>query len=131
MIIFLDEPTSGLDSFQAKNIIQILKDLAEQGHIVICSIHQPSSCVFNLFDKVIFLSNGKCVYSGYRNDCTEYFGDLDFKCPEFYNPADYILDLISFAICICSLRIRTASLVSRVGLPLPFAAVYVANASFS
>ena len=95
LIIFLDEPTSGLDSFQAKNIIQILKDLAEQGHIVICSIHQPSSSVFNLFDKVIFLSNGKCVYSGYRNDCTEYFGDLDFKCPEFYNPADYILDLIS------------------------------------
>ena len=43
----------------------------------------------------MFLSNGKCVYSGFRNDCTEYFGELGFKCPQFYNPADYILDLIS------------------------------------
>ena len=96
LIIFLDEPTSGLDSFQAKNIIHILKDLTNKGHIVICSIHQPSSNIFELFDKVMFLSEGQAIYNGFGNErCVDYFNDIGFECPNLYNPADYILDLIS------------------------------------
>ena len=96
LIIFLDEPTSGLDSYQAKNIMQILKDLTKQGHIVICSLHQPSSSIYEMFDKVMFLSQGKIIYFGNgKNTCINYFDNLGFKCPKHYNPSDYILDLIS------------------------------------
>jgi ABC-type multidrug transport system ATPase subunit/ABC-type multidrug transport system permease subunit len=96
LIIFLDEPTSGLDSYQAKNIMQILKDLANNGHIVICSIHQPSSNIYKMFDKILFLSQGQTVYFGNgREKCINYFYNLGFGCPAHYNPSDYILDLIS------------------------------------
>jgi ABC-type multidrug transport system ATPase subunit len=45
-LIFLDEPTSGLDSFQAESVVATLKALANQGRLVMCSIHQPKSSVF-------------------------------------------------------------------------------------
>ncbi|CAG2169977.1 unnamed protein product [Oppiella nova] len=45
-----DEPTTGLDSFMAKSIVQVLKTMASEGRTVICTIHQPSSPVFQLFD---------------------------------------------------------------------------------
>jgi ABC-type multidrug transport system ATPase subunit len=96
LIIFLDEPTSGLDSYQARNIIQILKDLTNNGHIVICSIHQPSSNIYKMFDKILFLSQGQTVYFGDGGKkCIDYFYNLGFRCPAHYNPSDYILDLIS------------------------------------
>ena len=96
LIIFLDEPTSGLDSYQAKNIIQILKDLTNNGHIVICSIHQPSSNIYKMFDKILFLSKGQSIYFGDGGKkCIDYFNKLGFRCPAHYNPSDYILDLIS------------------------------------
>ncbi len=95
-IIFLDEPTSGLDSYQAKNVIKILKELSNLGHIVICSIHQPSSSIYELFDKIMFLSNGNSIYFGNGGiECVNYFKNLGYECPQHYNPADYILDLIS------------------------------------
>ncbi len=96
LIIFLDEPSSGLDSYQAKNIIQILKDLTNNGHIVICSIHQPSSNIYKMFDKILFLSQGKTIYFGDGGKkCIDYFNNLGFGCPAHFNPSDYILDLIS------------------------------------
>jgi len=48
--LFLDEPTSGLDSFSALNVVHILKAISNTGCTIICSIHQPSSEVFNGFD---------------------------------------------------------------------------------
>ncbi|KAH3789926.1 hypothetical protein DPMN_168118 [Dreissena polymorpha] len=50
-LLFCDEPTSGLDSFMAENIGQILQQTAMRGKTVICTIHQPSSEVFALFDQ--------------------------------------------------------------------------------
>ncbi|KAK8757146.1 hypothetical protein V5799_000152, partial [Amblyomma americanum] len=50
-VLFLDEPTSGLDSSNALQCILTLKKFALKGHTVVCSIHQPSSRLFQLFDK--------------------------------------------------------------------------------
>ena len=59
-ILFLDEPTSGLDSVASREVISTIKKVAkEENMIVICSIHQPSTYTFELFDKVMFLSRGK------------------------------------------------------------------------
>ena len=64
-ILFLDEPTSGLDSFNAFNIIETIKKLAvEKGKVVLMTIHQPRTDILELFDKIILLSAGKCVWFG-------------------------------------------------------------------
>lgn len=58
-LLFLDEPTSGLDSYSAYNCVQLLKDIAKQDQTtVLCTIHQPSSEIFYLFDIVIYLKEG-------------------------------------------------------------------------
>ena len=50
-LLFCDEPTSGLDSFHAENVVRNLKALAAKGKTVVCTIHQPSSQVYALFDR--------------------------------------------------------------------------------
>ena len=63
-IIMLDEPTSGLDSASAVSLLNVLKDLANQGKTIITSIHQPNSESFLNFDKLLMLSDGNVVYFG-------------------------------------------------------------------
>ena len=50
-LLFADEPTSGLDSFMAQSLIAALQQLAAQGRTIICTIHQPSSQVYTMFDR--------------------------------------------------------------------------------
>ena len=59
-----DEPTSGLDSASAFKIVEYLNILARDGMTVLCTIHQPSSEVFALFDQVIFMKEGRIFYQG-------------------------------------------------------------------
>ena len=51
-LIFMDEPTSGLDSSTAVAIMELLQSLAMSGRTVVCTIHQPRSSVFWMFDQV-------------------------------------------------------------------------------
>ena len=50
-LLFADEPTSGLDSFMAQSLIASLQRLAASGHTIMCTIHQPSSEVYAMFDR--------------------------------------------------------------------------------
>ena len=50
-LLFCDEPTSGLDSFMAQNVVQSLLDLVNTGRTVLCTIHQPSSQIYKMFDQ--------------------------------------------------------------------------------
>ncbi|CAI5737035.1 unnamed protein product [Peronospora destructor] len=94
-ILILDEPTSGLDSSSAHSVVQLVKDLAGHGRIVVLSIHQPSARSFMLLDKIMLLGKGKLLYSGAPVESKKYFQDLGFKCPEHENIADFILDIAS------------------------------------
>ncbi|ELU44174.1 ABC transporter CDR4 [Rhizoctonia solani AG-1 IA] len=104
LLLFLDEvsspPTSGLDSQSAWAIIEFLRSLAEQGQAILCTIHQPSSELFQSFDRLLLLRKG---------GQTCYFGDLGEnsstlisyferngarKCQSDENPAEYMLDVI-------------------------------------
>ncbi|PKU73431.1 ABC transporter G family member 7 [Dendrobium catenatum] len=67
-VIFADEPTTGLDAFQAEKVMETLQQLAQEGHTVICSIHQPRSSVYNNFDDIVLLSEGSVVYNGPAKD---------------------------------------------------------------
>ena len=50
-LLFADEPTSGLDSYMAQNVVSSLQRLASKGRTIVCTIHQPSSEVYAMFDR--------------------------------------------------------------------------------
>ena len=57
-ILLVDEPTSGLSSADSEMVMNILKNIALRGKLVIINIHQPSSEIFKLFDGVLILDKG-------------------------------------------------------------------------
>ena len=57
-IMFLDEPTSGLSSRDSENILVLLKELTHKGKLLFIVIHQPSSEIFKMFDRLIILDTG-------------------------------------------------------------------------
>jgi ABC-type multidrug transport system ATPase subunit/ABC-type multidrug transport system permease subunit len=96
-ILFLDEPTSGLDSFAAYSIISTLKDLARLGCTVISTIHQPSSEVFHMFDRVMLLTSGRLLFDGAVDGpegMSAYFRKVGLPVPEETNPADHVMFLM-------------------------------------
>ena len=80
---------SGLDSLSALQVISHLKSLAEGGRTVVCSIDQPSSKLFQMFDDVYLIKEGQCLYNGPINDLTFVLGEAGFQCPSFYNRVDF------------------------------------------
>ncbi|KAH9109174.1 hypothetical protein LEN26_014060, partial [Aphanomyces euteiches] len=98
-VLFLDEPTSGLDARSAKIIMTGIRKIASTGRTVVCTIHQPSKEVFEMFDNLLLLKRG-----GY----TVFFGELGHESAHLmeyfmripgtpsmtpgYNPATWMLD---------------------------------------
>jgi len=75
-IMFLDEPTSGLSSLDSENILDLLNDLKLKGKLIFVVIHQPSSDIFKMFDRLIFLdTGGYMVYYGIPVRAIDYFKD--------------------------------------------------------
>jgi ABC-type multidrug transport system ATPase subunit/uncharacterized tellurite resistance protein B-like protein len=73
-ILFCDEPTSGLSSRDSENIIDLLKELSLKGKLVFTVIHQPSSDIFKMFDKLVILDiGGYQIYYGNPVDAVSYF----------------------------------------------------------
>jgi len=72
--MFCDEPTSGLDSFMAQNVTLVLKSMALKGKTVVTTIHQPSSEIFALFDKVLLMAEGRVAFLGSPDDACKFFG---------------------------------------------------------
>jgi ABC-type multidrug transport system ATPase subunit/uncharacterized tellurite resistance protein B-like protein len=73
-VLFVDEPTSGLSSRDSENIIQLLKELSLKGKLVFAVIHQPSSDIFKMFDRLVILDTGGYqIYYGNPVDAIPYF----------------------------------------------------------
>lgn len=87
--MFCDEPTSGLDSFMASNLVSIINKLARSGRTLICTIHQPSSETFEMFQNLLLLADGRIAYFGELKDAVRHFSSIGYRCPENYNPADF------------------------------------------
>jgi ABC-type multidrug transport system ATPase subunit len=94
-VLFLDEPTSGLDSFQAQAVMESMKNMALNGRLVITVIHQPRSSIFDMFDKLLLLSEGRSIYLGDATAAVSYFASNGFNMNRFFNPADFFLDVLS------------------------------------
>lgn len=81
---------SGLDEVSSYLCIKLLKELAQNGKTVVCTIHSPSARLFACFDNSYFLSsNGQCVYQGCGSYLVHYLTGLSIECPIQYNPADF------------------------------------------
>ncbi|MGW8315389.1 MAG: ATP-binding cassette domain-containing protein, partial [Bacteroidales bacterium] len=73
-VLFLDEPTSGLSSRDSENILDLLKELTFKGKLVFVVIHQPSSDIFKMFDRLLILdTGGYLIYNGNPIDSIVYF----------------------------------------------------------
>ncbi|RLN87469.1 hypothetical protein BBJ28_00016886 [Nothophytophthora sp. Chile5] len=100
-VIFLDEPTSGLDARSAKLIMDGVRKVADSGRTIICTIHQPSSEVFFLFDSLLLLKRGgqTVFYGDLGENCRnliDYFENIPgvAPLPKAYNPATWMLECI-------------------------------------
>ncbi|XP_054798832.1 ABC transporter G family member 22-like [Prosopis cineraria] len=92
-LLFLDEPTSGLDSTTASRIVQILQNISKEGKTVVTTIHQPSSKLFSMFDKLILLGKGSTLYFGKASDAMMYFSSIGCSPLIAMNPAEFLIDL--------------------------------------
>ena len=74
LILFVDEPTSGLSSNDSEQVMLLLKELTLKGKLIIVNIHQPSSDIYKLFDKLLVMDKGGYViYNGNPIDAVVYF----------------------------------------------------------
>jgi ABC-type multidrug transport system ATPase subunit/ABC-type multidrug transport system permease subunit len=100
-VLFLDEPTSGLDARAAIIVMQSIRKISSTGRSVMCTIHQPSSFLFEMFDDLLLLKRGgETVFFGEIGDKSEtlinYFSGYPGVKPinDGYNPATWMLEVI-------------------------------------
>lgn len=87
-IIFLDEPTSGLDSNGARMVMQAVQNVAQSGRTIVCTIHQPSREIFNMFQSLLLLQRG-----GH----TVFFGEMGEQCADLVKYMEAIPGVLPFA----------------------------------
>jgi ABC-type multidrug transport system ATPase subunit len=73
-VLFVDEPTSGLSSRDSENVIDLLKELSLKGKLIFVVIHQPSSDIYKMFDKMMIMDvGGYPIYYGPPVEAVTYF----------------------------------------------------------
>ncbi|KAF6175535.1 hypothetical protein GIB67_038109 [Kingdonia uniflora] len=92
--LFMDEISTGLDSLTTFQIMSSLRQFIHilQGTAVI-SLLQPAPETYDLFDKIILLSDGQIIYQGPRDQVLEFFESMGFKCPTRKGVADFLQEV--------------------------------------
>ena len=92
--LFMGDISTGLDS---STTFSIIRTLAQFTHLmnstVLISLLQPAPETFNLFDDIILLSEGQCVYHGPRESVMSFFEACGFKCPDRKGIADFLQEV--------------------------------------
>jgi ATP-binding cassette, subfamily G (WHITE), member 1 len=95
-VLILDEPTTGLDSHLALELVCMVKKYAvEQNKIVVMTVHQPGSAMFEMFDTLLFVHKGVCVYSGPVCDVEEFFNFLGIERTEDLSKPEFLFEIFS------------------------------------
>ncbi|KAL5007552.1 hypothetical protein ScPMuIL_016358 [Solemya velum] len=91
-LILLDEPTSGLDYSTAFTLMKILKSYStDHNKTIALTIHQPSTQMFYLIDRLLLLASGMTAYYGSLDKLGEFFSSIEHPIPLHCNPADFVL----------------------------------------
>ncbi|XBH91319.1 hypothetical protein VPH35_082741 [Triticum aestivum] len=101
-IIFMDEPTSGLDARATAIVMRAVKNVADTGRTVVCTIHQPSIDIFEAFDELMLMKRGgELIYAGpvghHSCEVIKYFQAIPGvpRIKEKYNPSTWMLEVTS------------------------------------
>lgn len=99
-ILFLDEPTSGLDASAALTVMAAIRRVADTKRAVLCTVHQPSTELFEQFDTLLLMQKGgQTVYYGElgltSSNLLDYFARNGAPSAQHQNPADYMLEQVS------------------------------------
>ncbi|XP_060838729.1 ATP-binding cassette subfamily G member 4-like isoform X1 [Rhopalosiphum padi] len=95
-VMFFDEPTTGLDVVSANYVVSMLRDLANCGKTIICTIHQASASQLEMFNALYILSpTGQCIYRGQSSSLISYLSSVGLQCPLHHNPADFVIEVSS------------------------------------
>lgn len=71
------------------------KGIKFKSKAVLCTIHQPTSEIFELFSNIILMHSGRIVYQGTMKEADQFLLKLGYVCPISYNPAEFYLNLVS------------------------------------
>ncbi|CAN1252375.1 Pleiotropic drug resistance protein 2 [Linum perenne] len=99
-IIFMDEPTSGLDARAAAIVMRTVRNTVDTGRTVVCTIHQPSTDIFEAFDELLLMKRGgRVIYAGPLGHHSSDLGIIGVeKIREGYNPAAWMLEVTSTSV---------------------------------
>ncbi|KAL5729441.1 ABC transporter G member 32 [Ranunculus cassubicifolius] len=101
-IVFMDEPTSGLDARAAAIVMRTVRNIVNTGRTIVCTIHQPSTDIFESFDELLFMKRGgEVIYAGPLGRQSHYLVEF-FEAVEGvprirpgHNPAAWMLEVTS------------------------------------
>ncbi|XP_036147912.1 protein scarlet isoform X2 [Monomorium pharaonis] len=96
-ILFLDEPTTGQDAHSASVLVSHMTSFALRNRTVLCTIHQPSSTIFDSFHRIILLAGGRVAFAGTSTQAIQFFSSQGYECPWNYNPADFLVTTLAIA----------------------------------
>lgn len=74
----------------------MLHNLSLEGRTIVCTIHQPSAAIYEMFDQVYVLAQGQCVYRGASGATLAYLAENGLQCPMYHSLADFRKFLIYF-----------------------------------
>ncbi|KAF7561005.1 hypothetical protein G7046_g3143 [Stylonectria norvegica] len=121
---FWDQPTRGLDSKTAYGFAQTLRSDADRnGKSIVVTTYQAGNGIYDAFDKVLVLADGRVIYYGLTTSAKGYFEDLGFLCPRGANVADFLT-----SVTVKTEREIAPGFVNRVpSTPEEFEAIYKAS----
>ncbi|KAH2041402.1 hypothetical protein KXW51_000925 [Aspergillus fumigatus] len=86
-----DNSTKGLDASTALEYVQSLRTLTDMANVsTLVALYQASENLYNLFDKVMLIEEGKCAYYGSAKEAKAYFERLGFECPPRWTTPDFL-----------------------------------------
>lgn len=86
-----DNSTRGLDASTALEYVQSIRTLTNMAHVsTAVALYQAGESLYELFDKVLLIDEGQCLYYGSADRAKEYFLNLGFDCPDRWTTADFL-----------------------------------------
>lgn len=75
----------------ALSVVECMRDLAKKGKTIICTVHQPSSEIFEMFDRICLMSEGRIAFIGDALEANRFFQSVGYWSPPNYNLAEFFI----------------------------------------